>query len=44
VTIEIVARQFCHVIGLNVALSGRCGPSRWHHRTSSGRRLPAPLE
>src|SRR5450432_1230034 len=28
VTIEIVARQFCHVIALTVVLSGRCAPSR----------------
>jgi hypothetical protein len=43
VIIEIVARQFCHAIVLTVAVAGRCAPS-WQHRTSSGRRLPAPHE
>ena len=43
VTIEIVARQFCHVIVLTAALAGRCAASR-QHRTSSGRRLSAPHE
>ena len=37
VTIEIVARQFCHVIVLTVALAGGCLPNR-QRRTSSGRR------
>ena len=41
VTIEIVAHQFCHVIVLTVAPSGRCAPGRWHW-TSSGRCLPEP--
>jgi hypothetical protein len=43
VIIEIVARQFCHVIVLTVAVAGRCAPSR-QHRTSSDRHLPAPHE
>jgi hypothetical protein len=43
VTIEIVARQFCHVIVLTVTQAGRRAACR-QHRTSSGRRPPAPHE